>query len=291
MVTPFRDDFSVDTGAAGKITEFLINNGVTPFILGTTGESHSMSSLQKEKLVRTVTEVASGKSEVFAGISGNSMIASIEQARTYADMGISAVVSSLPFYYPIDESQMFSWFEQVAEAIPRPLILYNIPSTVKLSIPLNVIDKLSYHQNIAGVKDSERDIDRINGSLELWKERDDFSYLVGWGAMAVYGMTRRADGIVPSAANLVPGMHSELLRYIENNEIEKAEELQERINRISSLYLENRNLGQTLIALKMLMYIKGLCEPHMLPPLYRMKAEEEKDFVRKAREEFELLGV
>jgi 4-hydroxy-tetrahydrodipicolinate synthase len=291
MVTPFRDDFSVDTAAAGQITEFLIDNGVIPFILGTTGESHSMSSLQKEELVRAVMQATGGRSEVYAGISGNSLIGSIEQARIYADMGVGVVVASLPFYYPIVESQMISWFEQLADAVPVPLILYNIPITVKLSIPLEVLDRLSYHPNIVGVKDSEKDIKRIDRSLELWKERKDFSYLVGWGMKAVYGMRGGADGVVPSAANLIPGMHRKLLRAVENMEIERAEELQETINRISALYLENRNLGETLVALKVLMYVKGFCEPHMLPPLYRMKAAEEEEYIKRARKEFELLGV
>jgi 4-hydroxy-tetrahydrodipicolinate synthase len=291
MVSPFKDDFSVDTGAAERITELLVTNDVIPFVLGTTGEAHSMTSQQKEELVRAVIRVTDGRAQVFAGITSNSLMDSIYQSGKYAEMGVTAVVSSIPFYYPINESQILLYFEKLADAVPCPLILYNIPVTVKSSIPLEIIDKLSNHPNISGVKDSEQNVERIDKSLNLWKNRTDFSYLLGWGAMSVYGLKKGADGIVPSAGNVIPGLHAELYQAVVHGDIEKAEKLQERIQSVSKLYIADRDLGQSLVALKMLMYVKGLCGPEVLPPLFRMEPEEEQKFENTIRRNFELLGV
>src|SRR5690606_24257326 len=146
-------------------------------------------------------------SVVYAGISGNSLYDSVDEAKQYYDMGIDVFVANMASYYPVDSDQIFRYFEELADKVPCPLIIYNIPSTTHLSIPLEVVDQLSHHPNIVGLKDSERDLKRMESSILLWKDRKDFSFFSGWAAVSHTAVTSGADGIVPSSGNLVPHLY------------------------------------------------------------------------------------
>ncbi len=289
MVSPFKDDCSVDTDAVKKLAEHLVSNRTIPFALGTTGEGSSMSEEQKRTLVETLVKAVKGRSPVFAGISSNSLEVSVELAKIFADKGADAVVATTPHYYPLEHEYMLRYFEELAERIPLPLILYNMPLTTGVSIPLEIADKLSRHPNIAGIKDSERDAERLDRSLECWASRRDFAFLPGWAPMSVYALKRGADGIVPSTANLVPELYHQMYTSVMEGDIKKAKALQDSTDYISLLYQKDRRLNLSLPALKVLLSIHGLCQPYVLPPLYRMDTEEENRYRMEMEEELKNL--
>jgi len=188
MVTPFNGKYEIDTNAVSKIIQSFVEAGVAPFLLGTTGESVSVSEQQKVLLVQTAVKELNSKTLIYAGISGNCLHESIDQAKKFADAGVDAVVAHLPFYYPIDADQMLRYYEQLANTVACPLILYNNPITTKHSIPVEVIEKMSYHSNVFGIKDSERGMERLDQSLKLWSKREDFVHLTGWAAQSAYAL-------------------------------------------------------------------------------------------------------
>jgi len=285
VITPLNADLSVDVGSLEKILDRFIDAGVAPFVLGTTGEAVSLSAKQKETIVKATAEQVSGRLPVFAGVSGNCLVESIESAKIYAGFGASAVVAHLPFYYPLSESQMFRYFESLAGAIPCPLVIYNMPIAVKQSIPVETIDQLSRHPNILGVKDSERGEDRLDQSLALWARRRDFAYYLGWAAKSDYAALRGADGIVPSSGNLAPKLYRDLFDLGVSRNEKGAGRLQELTNRISEIYQKDRNLSQSLPALKAMMAALGLCKPHMMPPLYDLDAGEQAKIAEQVKRE------
>jgi len=278
MVSPFTKNLLIDKPAAAGIAQTFSESGVTPFVLGTTGEAPSIPVKQKRQLVKTTVLAVNGKTKVFAGISSNSFSESVEEARIYSSYGVNALVATLPAYYPLTPGQMSDYFSRLADVIPCPLFLYNIPATTHLSIPLDVVEKLSHHQNIAGIKDSEGNLQRLDESLERWEGRDDFVFLVGWAAMSVYGLQRGANGIVPSGGNLCPGLYKQLFDHVKKGETEQAIQLQEKSDRISLFYQNGRNLGQSIAALKVLMAVKNRCRVYVLPPLSTMESGEEKNY-------------
>ena len=291
MVSPFSDNFSIDKIAVKKIVNSFVLNEIKPFIIGTTGEGVSMSANQKLDLVKSTVGAASGKQPVLAGISGNSVFTSIEEGKKYADLGVSALVVTLPGFYPMDVSQMTFWFEMIADSVPLPLFIYNIPATTHNSIPLEVIEKLSYHPNIIGVKDSERNQERLDESLKLWKQRNDFLFLVGWAAMSANGLENGASGIIPSTGNLCPELFKQLYMAVKNGNVELASELQLHTDQISTLYQKGRNLSHSLVALKVLMSMKNLCGKQVMPPLFKMPAQEEIDYRNEMLVEFKNLNI
>jgi 4-hydroxy-tetrahydrodipicolinate synthase len=134
---------------------------------------------------------------------------------------------------------------------------------------------LSGHPNIIGLKDSERDLERMKKILKRWGNNPDFVYLVGWGAQMAYGLLHGSAGIVPSSGNLVPHLYLKLFHAARDKNKKETEQLQGLVDRISQIYQEGRNLGQSLAALKVLLAEMNLCEPHLLPPLERLSPAEE----------------
>jgi dihydrodipicolinate synthase/N-acetylneuraminate lyase len=279
MITPFTEHLDIDIAATEQVVNYIIDSGAYPFILGTTGEAASISKFNKQKLVKATKDASAGRSIIYAGISGNCLHDSIEEGKLYHDMGVTVLVSNMASYYPVSPDQILRYFEALAEAVPCPLILYNIPSTTHISIPLEVVDRLSTHHNIVGLKDSENNIDRLKSAISLWKDRQDFSYLLGWAAMSHRAIILGADGIVPSSGNLVPQLYQALFNASRNKDEEKGVLVQEKTNQISKVYQKDRILSKALPVLKTMMSAYGLCQTHMMPPMYRLIEEEQREIV------------
>jgi len=275
MVTPLNADLTIDQNAVESLISSFIPNEVSPFLLGTTGESVSIPDKQKSVLVKSVVKHVRQRVKIYAGISGNCIQESVENAKKYFDMGIDAVVAHLPFYFPIAPEHMLRYYEQLAGSLPCPLILYNNPATVKYAIPTEIVENLSYHPNIAGIKDSERNIKRLDESLKRWSHRSDFVFLLGWTAQSAYALAGGCDGIIPSTGNLIPRLYRELYLAATSNNPEEARRLQKITDRITEIIQKDKNISQSIAALKMIMSEFGLCQPFVMPPLYQLdKAEQ-----------------
>jgi 4-hydroxy-tetrahydrodipicolinate synthase len=274
MVTPFADNADIDHSAARRIVDYLIDGCVSPFILGTTGEASSVSDSAKMGFIDTVARHADGRTKVYAGISGNCLESSIELGKRCADLGVDAVVAHLPSYYPLTSEHMLKYYEVLADSVPAPLITYNIPSTTHMSIPLDIVEKLSHHPNIVGLKDSEGKTERLEQAVPIWRDRADFSHLTGSSSLSARALMIGSDGIVPSGGNYMPRKYHDLYEAAIKGDNEKAQRLQEETNQISRLYLANRGLSQSLAALKVIMNELDLCEPIVLPPLLPAGTEE-----------------
>jgi len=281
MITPFNEDLSLDFASVRRLLDTFIEAEVSVFILGTTGESVSISEKQKLLLVKTVCEYLNGEIKIYAGISGNCLSESIDQAKSFVKAGVNAVVAHLPFYYPLESDQMVRYFKQLADNITSPLILYNIPATTMQSIPVSVVDQLSHHPNIVGIKDSENEIERINESLKLWKNRSDFVHLMGCAVHSTYSLQEGSAGLVPSTANLIPKLYQDLYETATAGDIPKALDIQDRTNRISEIYQKGRNLCQSIPALKTMMSAYGLCQSYVLPPMLSLDAQQQKLIMEK----------
>ncbi len=289
MVTPINEDFSIDGNAVEKIVESFIAEDCAPFILGTTGESTSFSNNQKLDLVKKTVKTVGGRIKTFAGISSTSLFESIENATMYKDLGIDVMVTTLPYYFPITPSEMTRFFEKLADAIDCPVIIYNMPAMVGEHIPLDVADHLSKHPNIVGMKDSERNIERIDASLNMWKDREDFAFYIGWAAKSAHSLLNGADGIVPSTANFVPEMFKDLYNTALAGNASEAHKWQQITDELSLIYQKDRKLNSSLPALKVLMSALDLCQPHAMPPMYNIVQDDQIILKSQIREALERL--
>ena len=279
MVTPVSSDRKLDETAVVKIADFLARNGVSMLVLGTTGESPSVSMDESRRLVKLASETVAGRVKIYAGICGNCVEENIANAKTYIQAGADVIVSILPYYYPLTSEQMFGYFKTLAERINFPMMVYNIPSTTKMSIPVEVVNELSKVKHICGFKDSERDEARMEQCVKLFKDREDFSYFLGYAAISAKALQIGADGLVPSTGNFAPGMFRAMWESAEAEQWQKVEQLQLETDEIAKIYQSGRTLGNSLQALKVMMSVQGLCQPYALPPLTDLGVAEQKEII------------
>lgn len=278
MVTPLTEDYKIDEIAVSKILNLFGENRVNALILGTTGEVASLTSEQKSKLVEAAVRAVPENTVLMAGLMGNSLPELIDEGKKYAGMGIEAVAALVPNYFPLRDKHILLWFEKLADALPLPVFLYNIPATTHHEISLDVVETLSHHSNIIGIKDSQPGAERLEESLQRWAERNDFLFLVGNAVNSCLGLKLGADGLVPSAGNIFPELYKAMYVAAQKGDFDECERLQQLTNRISALYQGNRILSEAIPALKMLMSVKGLCGPQVMPPMQKMDTETEKIF-------------
>ncbi|WP_461102097.1 dihydrodipicolinate synthase family protein [Spirosoma koreense] len=275
LVTPLTERFTLDKAAVEKIILHLQASEAMPFVLGTTGESTSLPMSVKQAFVKEAARLKTGDSMLYAGISGNCLEESVDFANACFDMGVDAVAATLPSYYALSESQMKRYFEQLADQLNGPLIIYNIFATTRMSIPLPIIDELSYHPRIVGLKDSERSTERLHEALNLWANRPDFSHFMGWAARSAEALLHGSDGLVPSTGNLFPAIYRDMMKAVQNGDDEKAYACQNQSDVFGHLYQSGRTLGESLWALKVLMQEYDLCGTSVMPPLQPLSAQEE----------------
>lgn len=267
MITPLNQDLSIDTTAVAKIITQFDQHAIHPLVLGTTGESSSINLNESLKLVTTAVQ-SKGKNQcIYAGLVGNQVDELIARGNQYIALGVDCVVATLPSYYTLSPGEMKLFYQTLANEINGPVMIYNIKATTQMTIPLEIVADLANHANIWGLKDSERDYERMENCITLFKDRDDFSYFCGWGAQGAASLQLGADGIVPSTGNYVPEMYQNLYQAALKKDWEECHKWQEATDEIATLYQKDRTLGASLAQLKALMHEKNMCNKTMMPPL------------------------
>ena len=267
MVTPVTHNGDVDLKAVERIIENFALNNVSALIMGTTGEGNSVSTDQGARMIETAARVSAGRVLIYAGLCGTCWSEQLRAAKLFAEAGADVIAATLPSYYALTPDQMYEYYKNLSENISIPLMLYNITITTHMSIPLDVIERLSHLPNIVGLKDSENDLERMEQALKMFAKRDDFAYFCGCAANSARAMKLGADGIVPSVGNYAPKLYNDLFEAALRGDFNEAERLQQLTIDMGKVNTAGLTLGQSLAGLKVIMKQYGLCETYMLPPL------------------------
>jgi dihydrodipicolinate synthase/N-acetylneuraminate lyase len=268
MVTPFTSGGAIDEDAVGRIVEYLVGARVTGiFPLGTTGESSSIHPTEKRRLVAATVKRVAGRATVYAGIASNCLRESVEAAKAYHQLGVAAAVAHVASYYPLNDAEIESYFRRLADEVPLPLVLYNIPVSTHHSISLDVVDRLKEHPNIVALKDSSGDAPRLTEMLKRTGGRGGFPILLGSSPVFAHGLRLGAVGLVPSGAHLIAEKYQAMYEAAMHDRWDEVERLGHETNEVVSAYLKGKSMGQGLAVLKAMMEKRGLCGRTMLPPL------------------------
>jgi len=266
-MTPVTAGGQLDEPAVQRLVIHIIDGGCQGLMVcGTTGEFASMSLAMRGRMVRLTLAAARGRALVFGGIGDTSLESALELSQSFLAAGVDAVVANLPSYYPLTAEMMERYFLQLADRVGGPLYVYNIPQTTRLSIPLDVVERLSRHPRIAGIKDSEPDTARQEQLCRLFAGREDFSVFCGTVAFTAKAMRAGADGYVPSGGNLAPRAARDLMDQLVAGDLAAGDAAQQRVDAINAIYQKGRTITQSLAALKGALELAGLCGRHMLSP-------------------------
>jgi dihydrodipicolinate synthase/N-acetylneuraminate lyase len=268
MVTPLTKDGELDEPGARRIIDHLIAGGVQGiFVLGTTGEGPSLPREMRSRLVHLTLDYTAGRVQVYTGVFDNIVSESIDAARDYLRRGATAIVAQLPNYYKLAPDQQFQYFSKLVDRVKGPLILYDIPTTVHMSIDPGVVEHLRAFRNVVGIKDSSGDPERLALLLESYADDSRFSVLVGTTGLASFGFEHGADGFVPSVANLNPALCARLFNAAEKGDSALMASLQREVDALSAEFTVDGYIGSSISRLKQRLAQRQLCGPHVLPPL------------------------
>lgn len=284
MVTPITKNNEIDIDAVKRIINNFAQYNVSALIMGTTGEGNSVSVESGVKMIKAASESAAGRITIYAGLAGNCISEQYDAAEKFIEAGADVIAATLPCYYSLTPKQMYEYYKNLADTLTAPLMLYNITITTHMSIPLDVIEKLSHHPNIVGLKDSENNIQRMEEALTLFSDREDFAYFCGCAANSAKALSLGADGIVPSVGNYLPKIYNDLFEAGISGNTEIANDLQAKTIEIGKINTDNLTLGESLAGLKVIMKMYGLCETYMLPPLTELEEKTVINIQNKVRD-------
>ncbi len=280
LVTPFTKKGDIDFEALGRIVEYSIDGGVDFLVaLGTTGESPTLSFDEKKEVCAAVARFSRGRLPLVMGMGGNDTASLLKQIGKTDFSGYSYILSVAPYYNKPGQRGLYAHFKAVAEACPVPVIVYNIPSRCGANIEPETIVKLAETvPNIAAVKEASGLLVKIS---EILRDRPEhFSVLSGDDSLTLPLVAMGADGVISTAANLLPKEMSGIVRGVQEGDLGMAQEVHCRISEILKLFFEQGNPP----GIKAGLHIRGLCENVLRLPLVpvtrnlygRMEAELEK---------------
>ena len=159
MVTPFKDDLSIDWAGVEQLAEHLIQSGHDGIVLnGTTGEAPTTNDEEKIEIIKVVRKVVAGRAKVIAGAGNNETSHSVEQAKMAADAGADGLLVVTPYYNKPPQAGIAAHFNAMADATDVPVMLYDIPGRTGVQIEPDTIVKLAEHPNIVALKDAKGDV-------------------------------------------------------------------------------------------------------------------------------------
>ncbi|MCM4167636.1 Putative 2-dehydro-3-deoxy-D-gluconate aldolase YagE [Arenibacter antarcticus] len=276
MVTPLNSDGSLDVNSTKKLIEHLISGGVHGiFILGTTGEFSGLSYRTRKEMIINTCDIVAGRIPVLVGITDVSLEESVELADYSYKAGAYAVVVAPPFYMNIDQQEMYSYFNQLADSISLPMFLYNMPSHTKLTIELDTVVRLSSHQRIIGLKDSSAHAVYFQSLCHAFNDQEEFALMVGPEEMMAETVLMRGYGGVCGGANLFPQLYVALYEAAVNRDFDTIKELQAIVMEISKgIYQLGGYKSSYMKGLKTALSFMGLAQAQFAPPLYPFSALE-----------------
>ncbi len=283
MVTPLLADDVIDREGTVRLVEHLIKGGVHGiFILGTTGEAQSLSYQCRYDFVELVCEQVAGRVPVLVGITDTSMGESVRLARKAEECGAAGVVAAAPYYFAPSQQELVRYYTALADSVPLPLYLYNMPAHVKVFLEPKTVLALAEHPNIAGLKDSSANMTYFGTMLYLLRDKREFTLLVGPEELTGESVMMGGDGGINGGANMFPDLYVAAYNAAKSGDVAKVRELQKRIMAIStSIYTVAEDGAGFLKGVKCALSLLGLCNGHLAWP-YRSISEEERSKVREA---------
>lgn len=285
MITPLKGNDELDREGAVRLVEHMLKGGVHAlFILGTTGEAQSLAYRLRYEFVELVCRQVAGRVPVLVGVTDTSLDESVKLAETAARCGAAGVVAAAPYYFAPSQQEMIEYFTALADALPLPLYLYNMPSHVKVFLEAGTVKKLAEHPNIVGLKDSSANMNYFETLLYQLGGRDDFALYVGPEELTGECVLMGADGGVNGGANMFPELYVAMYEAARAHDVARVRELQRRIMQISvSIYTVGKYGSSYLKGVKCALSLLGICDDYISWP-YRNFRTEERNRIREALE-------
>ena len=287
IITPFKDDYSIDEGGLRKLVNYFIEevkcDGLVP--CGTTGESPTLDKEEHKRVIKIVIDETAGRVPVMAATGSNSTREAIEMTKYAKDAGASASLQVCPYYNRPTQSGLLRHFEVIAEATKLPLFIYNIPSRTGRLIEAKTMIALADIDNIIGMKDACGDLMVTMEIIRATRTgKKKFYVLCGEDALTFPLMTLGGDGGILAVAHVIGKEYSAMINLYRSGKTDEARDIHFRtLPVVSALFIETNP-----VPVKEALAMMGLPAGKLRLPLVPL-APENRRILHNVLEEFNLL--
>ena len=263
IVTPFKNDSSLDFAALGRVINHVIAGGVNYIVaMGTTGESVTLNKDEKKAIVSYVAEINDNRVPLVIGIGGNNTQDVINCIRHSNLTGVDGILSVAPYYNKPNQRGLFQHFKEIATCSPIPVIMYNVPGRTCSNISSDTCLELANEcENIVAVKEASGDIAQI---MRIIKGKpDNFSVISGDDMMTIPMIASGGSGVISVLANAFPAQICELVAFSLKSNFKSARDIQLHFLEMTELLFIDGNPS----GVKAMLNIMNICQNNLRLPL------------------------
>ena len=276
LVTPMHEDGALDFRSLQRLIESYISSGTSAIVaVGTTGESATLDEREHCGVIRKVVEMADGRIPVIAGTGANSTREAIDLTRCAMEAGADACLLVTPYYNKPTQEGLYLHHKAVAEAVPIPQILYNVPGRTACDMLPATVERLSHISNIIGIKEATGNLQRAQEILDCCADRIDL--YSGDDATAMDFILKGGKGVISVTANVAPRQMQQMCEAAMKGDRQLAESINNRLMPLhKDLFVESNP-----IPVKWALYEMGLIPSGIRLPL-TVLSENYHETIRKA---------
>ncbi|OCB78617.1 4-hydroxy-tetrahydrodipicolinate synthase [Flavobacterium crassostreae] len=266
LVTPFKEDFSIDTEALTRIVNFSIAGGVEYLVvLGTTAENATLTPEEKELVITTIVAANKGRLPLVLGVGGNDTRKVVAELETRDFSDFAAILSVSPFYNKPTQEGIYQHFKAISIASPVPVIIYNVPGrTSSNMLPKTVLRLANDFQNIVAIKEAAGDLVQ---AMQILKDKPkDFMVISGDDMIALPMVLAGGAGVISVIGQGFPKEFSEMIRLGLNHKVTEAFQLHYRLSEAIDMIFEQGNPA----GIKQVFQSLGLADSYLRLPLVQV---------------------
>lgn len=276
--TPLTRDERVDEKGMRKLIRYVLDGGVHGvFVLGAMGGFSSLEDKEKSRAIEIVVDEVNGKTPVIAGASDTSTKRVIRNARLAQRKGADALAILPPYYGSLKQEQITNFYTKIAEEVDLPLFIYNNPSTTHNPVEPETVFELGKLENIVGIKDSSQNFFGYQKLVRHFRNKKDFSILLGTEFLITIGLILGADGVIAGLHNICPKIAVDLYNAVMAKQYERAYELQEKLVDLWWGVFDGNTWGGFEVALRFL----GICNKVTAEPFRSIENKKEIEEIEK----------
>ena len=252
LVTPFKEDYSVDFEALHRIVNYQIDNGINYLVvLGTTAENATLSQEEKELVIQTVVSTNNGRLPLVLGVGGNNTHKIVDELQTRDFSDFVAILSVSPYYNKPTQEGIYQHFKAIANASPVPIIVYNVPGrTGSNMLPSTVLRLANDFKNIVAIKEAAGDL--VQAMAIIKDKPKDFLVISGDDMIALPMVLSGGSGVISVIGQGFPKQFSELISLGLNKKVDEAFKLHYQLADSIDMIFEQGNPGGIKEVLKSL---------------------------------------
>ncbi|MEM7765654.1 MAG: 4-hydroxy-tetrahydrodipicolinate synthase [Pseudomonadota bacterium] len=266
LITPFVQGEGVDFPALKRLIDMHASAGTGGLVIGgTTGESATLTRDEHAELISRAIEMIGGRMQLIAGTGSNSTAQTIDLSRATDIDGVDGFLLVAPYYNKPPQRGLIEHFTAVADAVSKPVMLYNVPGRTVSDIQPDTVASLAAHERIVALKDATGDLDRLAAQQAVCPS--DFQYFSGDDFTSCEFMLRGGHGVVTVTGNIAPKLMADLCRYATGGMRKKARLVDARLAALNeALFVESNP-----IPVKWALETMGYCDGSLRPPLCRLE--------------------